>query len=231
MVRLQGVAQVMSEWRKKHEEIISSFMEYISDYTDDFILKGGTALLLCYGLDRFSEDIDLDGTKKGLIDIVDKYCFENDYSYRVGKDTEIVERCFINYGDNSHPLKVEASYRNKDISDKEVVIINNIKTYSIDVLCDMKATAYSGRDKIRDVYDLSFICNNYYDKLSPQTIRTVKNVVGYKGIEHFDYIIRSQPDELIDTEKLVDSFLSTFDRLGLLIDVNEKEILEKYEKT
>ena len=27
-------------------------------------LKGGTALLLCYGLDRFSEDIDLDGRKK-----------------------------------------------------------------------------------------------------------------------------------------------------------------------
>ncbi len=28
------------------------------------VLKGGTALLLCYGLDRFSEDLDFDAPKK-----------------------------------------------------------------------------------------------------------------------------------------------------------------------
>jgi predicted nucleotidyltransferase component of viral defense system len=27
------------------------------------VLKGGTALLLCYGLDRFSEDLDFDAPK------------------------------------------------------------------------------------------------------------------------------------------------------------------------
>lgn len=31
-----------------------------SSQGNPFVLKGGTALMECYGLDRFSEDIDLD---------------------------------------------------------------------------------------------------------------------------------------------------------------------------
>jgi predicted nucleotidyltransferase component of viral defense system len=37
-----------------------SYLLLLNKRTDQFILKGGTALARCYGLDRFSEDIDLD---------------------------------------------------------------------------------------------------------------------------------------------------------------------------
>jgi len=220
----------MSDWRNEHGEAISSFIEFLNENSDDYILKGGTALSLCYGLNRFSEDIDLDGRAKGLIELVDKYCASNeDCSYRIAKDTDTVERCFVNYGSDSHPLKIEASYRREDIPENETVIINDIRVYDIELLCIMKTAAYAGRDKIRDVYDVSFIINNYYERLSPQTISMARNVVENKGFAQLDYVIRNQPDELIDEDRLVEGFLDACNKLGLLVGDDEKDIVEKYQ--
>jgi len=68
------------------------------------------------------------------------------------------------------------------------------------------------------LYDVTFISKHYHDVLSPQTIVLMRNSVEYKGIEHFDYIIREQQDELIDNDKLSEDFLTMFDRPGLLHD-------------
>jgi hypothetical protein len=80
----------------------------------------------------------------------------------------------------------------------------------------MKISAYAGRDTLRDMYDLSFICNNYFDRLSPQTVLLLRNVLSYKGLAQFDYILKTQSDELIDTGKLVEDFLKMLDRVGIL---------------
>ena len=216
----------MNDWRTQHGEVISAFTGFLNTKTDKFILKDGTALYLCYLLDRFSEDIDLDGREKGLISLVNSFCAENSYSYRVAKDTATVERCFINYGNAGKPLKIEASYRRAVIPAEETDIINGIRVYRIDPLCGMKINAYSGRDKIRDLYDLSFICNNYFDALSSQTVAILRGAVAYKGIEQFDYIVRTQPDEFIDNDKLAGDFLAMFNRLGLLLDDSERKLLE-----
>ena len=45
-----------------HVEIMRAVAKDIQDLP--MVLKGGTALLLCYGLDRFSEDLDFDAPKK-----------------------------------------------------------------------------------------------------------------------------------------------------------------------
>ncbi len=92
-----------NDWRIKHREVIVSFLEYLNMITGNFILKGGTALFLCYHLDRFSEDIDLDGREKGLVELVNGFCAERGYSFRVAKATDTVERCFVNYGNDGHP--------------------------------------------------------------------------------------------------------------------------------
>lgn len=76
----------MKDWRKKHGSVISAFMKYLNKKTGNFVLKGGTALQLCYRLDRFSEDIDLDGREKGLAALVDGFCVENGYSYRLARN-------------------------------------------------------------------------------------------------------------------------------------------------
>jgi hypothetical protein len=120
--------------------------------------------------------------------------------------------------------------RNRIENKSEVVDYNtledSIKKYGIDPLCVMKINVYAGRDKVRDLYDLTYICNNYFDRLSKQTIGLLRGVVEHKGVEQFDYVVRNQPDELIDSDKLADDFLKMYDKLGLMLDENERELLE-----
>ena len=48
------------EWEKQHGDLMRGFLQHLNQNTDQFILKGGTALFMFYGLDRFSEDLDFD---------------------------------------------------------------------------------------------------------------------------------------------------------------------------
>jgi len=50
----------MEDWRNKHKYVIEDFLQYLNKQTSDYVLKGGTALMECYGLSRMSEDIDTD---------------------------------------------------------------------------------------------------------------------------------------------------------------------------
>jgi predicted nucleotidyltransferase component of viral defense system len=213
----------MKDWRVSHGKVIADFMLYLNSQTDKFVLKGGTALYLCYALDRFSEDIDLDGRAKGLIELVSGFCEKYGYKYRVAKQTDTVQRCMIHYGNEGKPLKIEASYRRREIDVSETQFVNGILVYGIEELCVMKINAYTSRDKIRDLYDVTFICKQYFSRLSPQTIALLRNAIEYKGIEQFDFIIKDQSDELIDNDKLAEDFLAMYNRLGLLYDHSEAE--------
>ena len=209
--------QTYNNWRDEHYKVISEFLKYLNDKTDEFILKGGTSLLACYNLDRFSEDIDLDArSNKNIKKIIDDFCKQYKYTYRIAKDTDTVKRFMINYENLEKPLKIEISYRRKDIKDEEITKINGIVVYKINEICLMKASAYSGRDKIRDLYDVCFICNNYWDELSDDVKSFIRIAVEYKGIEQFEFIIKDQKDELIDNTKLEEDFLKMYDKLGIL---------------
>jgi hypothetical protein len=98
--------------------------------------------------------------------------------------------------------------------------------YGIEPLCVMKINAYTGRDRIRDLYDLAFICNHFFDELSPQTVALLRSAIEYKGLEQFDYLISTQSDVLIDSNKLAEDFLKMYDRLGLLVDESETRLLD-----
>lgn len=209
--------QMYNDWRDKHYDVISNFLLYLNKKTDGYILKGGTSLLACYNLDRFSEDIDLDGkNNRNIKKIIDEFCKANNYTYRIAKDTDTVKRFMINYESLEKLLKVEVSYRRRNIKEDEITKINGINVYNINEICLMKASAYSGRDKIRDLYDICFICNNYWEKLSEDVKSFIRVAVEYKGIEQFEYIIKDQKDELIDNKKLENDFLKMYDKLGIL---------------
>ena len=213
-------------WRELHGKVIDCFLRYLNDKTDSFILKGGTALAKCYNLNRFSEDIDLDARKENIIHHVQSFCKQHNYSVRVAKDTAIVKRCLVNYGNHEKPLKIEVSYRNKSISTDTIKNINGIQVYSIDKLAQMKCNAYNARDKIRDLFDLAFITNNYYNDLSEATLSIISDALQYKGLEQVDYILATQHDELIDPDQLITSFLKMHERLGLILDEYETELVE-----
>ncbi|MBO5004360.1 MAG: hypothetical protein J6D03_03740 [Clostridia bacterium] len=74
----------------------------------------------------------------------------------------------------------------------------------------------TGRDKIRDLYDVCYICNNFWDELSNDVKNMIRVAVEYKGLEQFEYVIKDQKDELINNEKLETEFLKMYEKLGLL---------------
>lgn len=207
--------------RTLHLKAIHSVLDYVNSVADNpFVLKGGTALSLCYGLNRFSEDIDLDcptrTNHKRLVKIIGELCRKCGYSYRVAKDTPTTQRLYIDYGDGGHPLKVEASYRRKEIDPKRITRVSGYKVYTLDELAKLKAAAYSGRDKIRDLYDVTFLCTRCLDMLSESARDALSSALEYKDLDQFDYIVQTQRDDLIDPEVLEDMFLQSFSSLGLL---------------
>lgn len=213
-------------WKVKHSDIIYSFLDFINKQTKDYVLKGGTSLYTCYNLDRFSEDIDLDSNNPNIEEYIKSFC-DGQYEYNKKKDTDTTKRFAIHYRDDEYkkPLIIEISYRQK-IDKADVTNINNIEVYKIDKLASMKALAYQGRNKLRDIYDLAFIVNNYFSELSEATLGTIRTVLEHKGLEHFDYMIMTADDELIDKDKLVTSFLQMYNKVDLLMTNEEKEIKE-----
>lgn len=223
--------------RAEHGDVIRSFLRYLNLTSDNYVLKDGTALMTCYKLDRFSEDIGLDsrqkcGTSLDTIDnIVSAFCDKMGYVFQRNKNTDTVKRFMIHYNreKEQRPLKVEISYREAGlIPDFEIRKINGVSVYSIDALCAMKTIAYERRDALRDLYDLSYICNNYFDELSYDTVSMIREGLIYKGIEYFDYLLATQADkdELIDPDKLLDGFLRMYDKIGLSLSGVETEIID-----
>lgn len=204
---------------------MKQYLHELNQQQDSVILKGGTALMLCYGLNRFSEDIGLDSPHYKLKEFTKRFCSKYGYDYRIAKDTQTVQRFMIHYRDGSKPLKVEISYRNKVILPNTYQKINDISVYTIDRLAQLKASAYQGRDKIRDLYDVCFICNNYYSELSESTQNLIRDALSFKGFEHFDYIVNTQSDPLIDKNQLAEDYLKMYDKLDLLYTSDEKNTL------
>ena len=61
--------------RELHKTVITNFLAFLNKSSDQFVLKGGTSLMMCYGLNRFSEDIDLDANHKfQFFKIVEQFC-------------------------------------------------------------------------------------------------------------------------------------------------------------
>uniref|UniRef100_A0A7C9N9X6 Nucleotidyl transferase AbiEii/AbiGii toxin family protein n=1 Tax=Muribaculaceae bacterium Z82 TaxID=2304548 RepID=A0A7C9N9X6_9BACT len=205
----------MLEWQAAHDGVMREFLGFIGSDAD-LVLKGGTALMLCYGLDRFSEDLDFDAVRRDVstIDLVRRFCKQQGYELFVKKDTDTVQRCTVHYG-GAKPLKIETSYRRSAISSREMDVVNGILTYKLPALALMKVGAYRDRERSRDLFDVTFIVNTYWDSLPDEVKDAYVYSLGAKGLEQFDAIL-DDIDELVDGDKLAGDFLSAYERVGLL---------------
>ena len=86
----------------------------------------------------------------------------------------------------------------------------------------MKINAYNRENNIQDLYDIVFIMKNYKDSISDILIEQLKNSFEYKGLEQFDYLIKTQDDTLIDKDKLAENLLELYDDLGLIDSYSDK---------
>lgn len=90
----------MLEYQEDRLKIIQEILPLLGD---NFVLKGGTALKLFYGLDRYSEDIDLD-CKSSNMNILNKLKMHKNFknwTINIKKNTETVFRVMIDYGSQS----------------------------------------------------------------------------------------------------------------------------------
>lgn len=189
-----------------------------SSACNNFVLKGGTALHLCYGSDRFSEDIDLDGIKHvSLEKVIRDGCKSVGVKCDVVvvKDTDTVTRYSVRF-DKSHPLKVEVSYRNSGALKSgglEIACVNGIRVYTLDSMFPMKVSAFKNRDAARDFYDICWYVKNLgvgekvaYDILSAVEAKGLDDLV---AMMKEDLTVMSDMDyeemalELIETLELV----------------------------
>jgi len=176
-----------------------------SNNRNDLLLKGGTALLFCYGLPRYSTDLDYDGFNYNL-DIIDsiKSVFNSKNleldRINIKKDTDTVKRFMIHYKEaENNPIKLEISFRNSDdidyVKDK-CVMINDINTYNIKYLAAGKIDAFLKRTAARDIFDASFLLKNYPESLNKDLIVKCKSKLTSIGLDQMENIIKN--DEIIN---------------------------------
>lgn len=150
---------------QKHTDLMQRLAGSLADTPS--VLKGGTALMLSYGLDRFSEDLDFDSTKalnleKRINDAADKEGIKIE-SIRLKKDTDTTKRYVVFY-ESEHGagrLKIETSLRADVIPEDQTTTVNGIKTYKVENLVSQKLEALEGRSKVRDLYDINFLADKY----------------------------------------------------------------------
>ena len=146
--------------------------------TNELIFKGGTALFLCYGLNRFSEDLDFTMIKEiDLKKTIDK--ISNDLEIlgirnKIGKikESQISISFKIGVEGPLYNKEIERCYVSIDISKRELIEeydIKEVKTLYNGILpftlCIMKKEeilaekirALMSRNYARDLYDIYFL--------------------------------------------------------------------------
>jgi predicted nucleotidyltransferase component of viral defense system len=219
--------------REQRKGIMESIVIEVCKDEPDAVLKGGTAIMLVYGLDRHSEDIDFDFPHDSPTDIekaieraVNSAGF-NDVEINVKKDTDTTKRFMVHYGavrendpDKPYPLKVEISRRNAVIDPRDVTESNGVRVYKIERLAEQKANAFIEREAGRDTYDISFLTSNYPDSISDGTWERVIRHVEERGLDALCLAF--------DKEKQADELLRGFDPEEILLKLQEN--IQAHEK-
>lgn len=211
-----GTQQVLntSPERDLHIQLMR---EIARDFQDlPMVLKGGTALLLCYGLDRFSEDLDFDAPKPfNILPRVERVLSRNVHSYlvKIVKDTSTVQRLKTHYKGVSSErlLKIETSFRSKP-TELDICMVDGIKTYKIEKLIEQKVNALANRTAARDLYDVAFLMRQYWLKFSKEAKQQLSEVV--KDIDGLEQRFQDAfvEDEILDLDSLP----------TIILQINEK---------
>lgn len=174
----------LTDIEKDHQLFMANIVKSLAN--TPYVLKGGTALMFGYKLDRFSEDLDFDATKK--LNLETKIKENLPLGFEIvditkPKDTNTVQRYKVSYTTptGKRRLKIETSYRKKEIDKNDYSIIDDMQIYNIDFLLDNKVLAShdgeSPRTTARDLYDINFIVQNHKEILSPNFMSRLKEFI------------------------------------------------------
>jgi len=217
----------LTDIEKDHKLLMGNIVKSLAD--TPYVLKGGTALMFGYDLDRFSEDLDFDSIKKLNLETKIKESLPRGFEIieiKKPKDTDTVQRYKVNYTtpNGKRRLKIETSYRKQEISKDDYVLIDNMQIYNIDFLLDNKLkAAHDGdtpRTTARDLYDINFIVNNFSDILTPDFIVRLKEFVSDEDALFERFEDAYNEDLLVNSKIELDALI-----LGLSENINRKSDL------
>lgn len=187
----------LTEHQKVHAALMRAICEVIHDEGKPVVLKGGTALLLGYDLDRFSEDLDFDLTKvlQGHINVesicrsaVKKLAGQGIRvqlaAFKELKKTDTTHRCraMFTVGDSAPaiPLKIELSSRGAP-DESTINDIGGIYVYSVNEVARLKLLAAQEnsdrpyRTAARDLHDLAFIADQWEHELTDEVLADLED--------------------------------------------------------
>lgn len=205
---------MLTERDKYHEKLMVNILKNLSD--TPLVLKGGTALYLGYGLNRFSEDLDFDSGKK--LNLLNKIKASAPHGIviddiNVKKDTDTVSRYMVNYHicetGVKDALKIEISYRTP-APDEQITVKDNIRFSSVERIIDNKLhAAYDGdntRTKGRDLFDLYFLAKYYSNHFTSELATRLKGFAQDpdKLVNLYREDIEADPllNKIMDVEKI-----------------------------
>jgi predicted nucleotidyltransferase component of viral defense system len=158
----------LSDAEVRHAQVMLAIARSLKD--TPLVLKGGTSLLLCYGLDRFSEDLDFDSphkiSVKSKIEVLFKEIHASIEKWGVPKDTDTVYRAKLDYTYEkmTRGLKLEVSFRNPPGPD-DIHEVNGVRVLKLPRIIHQKlCAAHDGdhtRSVVRDLYDLNFLASKH----------------------------------------------------------------------
>jgi len=221
----------LTKIEKDHQLFMSNIVKSLAN--TPYILKGGTALMFGYGLDRFSEDLDFNSTKKLNLDTKIK---ENlPFGFEIvditkPKDTNTVQRYKISYTtpNGKRRLKIETSYRQKEIDINDYSSIDGMQIYNIDFLLDNKLlAAHDGetpRTTARDLYDINFIVKNFKATLAPDFLHRLKEFISDEDALYERFVDAYNEDLLVNEKIELDDLI--IDLSKNINDIFKKETNE-----
>lgn len=215
----------LSDDQTLHEKFIRAFCEEIHGNGKPLVLKGGAAFRLCYGLDRFTENIELDCSIK-----INLETFLNDNVSQIGLAFPALQGAFLQkkkglpgnnrfilrYGSSQDKhLKIEVSHR-PATDTKSVCVMNGILVYTIDELIRQKLSALSHRTTARDLHDLVFLAVNYFDQYDHRGWQYLQAMNQKQGEYLSRFSEAYENDSILTTRDLMDDLITLQTQLEAL---------------
>lgn len=166
---------------------------------DNLVLTGGTMLRLCYGLNRFSVDLDFWVVKKMefhklLLSI--KECISKQYTIEDCANKFNTLLFEIRSKDYPRSLKIEVRKEPRKISTEKMIAYSThsntqvfVNTVVLKDMMAAKIEAFLNRKEVRDLFDLEFLVKKGIS-LGVDTVKLEQVLKGIGSLDKKDYSVK-----------------------------------------
>ena len=172
------------------------------------VFEGGTMMRLCYGLNRFSVDLDFSFMKKIEPGKFFKQCKQSlKQNYEIRDAINKFYTILFELSSSKYPrnLKIEVRKEVKRVQIEETIAYSKhstkqvlVNTVSLSSMMDLKIKAFLERGEIRDCFDIEFLLKRDINLNAPNEILE-KVLAKIKHLNKKDYTVKL--GSLLEKEK------------------------------